>query len=161
MPRSCRRARRSLLEAVASHRCTGTFGELNCGDADTLAPGLDEHGLVPTRWPNSQRQSSAVPKATGTHAAVTPSAPSGMTHVVAPVPRRVGVDPDGIVATTRWPTAGQSRVRQLDDRAGALVADDVVEYRPARPVQRVAPSMLLASTSMSTRWRATGSGTSS
>src|SRR5205085_1248601 len=60
------------------------------------------------RWPNSKRQSSAVPKATGTQAAATMSAPSGTGQVT-----RAGTatfsawEPDIMVATTRWPGRGR------------------------------------------------------
>ena len=57
------------------------------------------------RWPNSKRQSSAVPNATGTHATGMRSAPSGTGQVmIAGTAISSACEPDRFVHTTRWPT---------------------------------------------------------
>ena len=94
------------------------------------------------RWPNSNRQSSAVPNATGTHATAMMSAPSGTGHVtIAGTDVELGVRApevrrDDALADV---TIGHA-VADLADRARALVADDVRNGRhlAARAVERVA-----------------------
>ena len=79
------------------------------------------------RWPNSNRQSSAVPNATGMTEASLTSKPSGITQAVrAGTARSSACEPKAPVVTTLSPTLQVGDLRaDLDDLAGGLVADDV------------------------------------
>ena len=94
------------------------------------------------RRPNSNRQSSAVPKGTGTQAASSVDTPSGIFQAKpSAAVLRSACDPSSPTVTARSPTAKPCDVRpDLGHRAGALVPDDVGHpgQLAAQPVQRVA-----------------------
>ena len=109
-PRSLRRSSRSSLDAVESTRAPGPLGHLDRGDARRHRR---RHGSAPSRRPcsrpNSKRQSSAVPKGTGTHAASSVLTPSGIFQAKpAGTARRSACEPSNPTVTARSPTANPS-----------------------------------------------------
>ena len=141
-PKSFRRSSRSSLDAVASTVAPARFASWIAAMPTPPAPAWISTVSPACRWPNSKRQSSAVPNATGTHATATDVGAvgdrpgedrrdRGELGVRAPEVRR-----DDPLADV---TIGHA-LADLADRARALVADDVGHGRhlAAGAVERVA-----------------------
>ena len=141
-PRSNNGFRRSRLDAVASTVAPARFASWIAATPTPPAPAWISTVSPVVRWPNSNRQSSAVPNATGTQAHLTMSPPSGIGHVM--------IDRGRELLRVRTPETGRDDAlpdgaigdafADLADRPRALVADDVRRRRhlAAGAVQRVA-----------------------
>src|SRR5215211_5848821 len=165
-PYSCRRSSFSSLDAVASTVAPARLASWMVASPTPLAPACTRTVSPGCRCPNSNRQSSAVPHGTGTHAASTMSSPSGTTHVtIDGVATRSACDPHNIVHTTRCPGCRSCTSAPTSAIVPAhwypTTCGEVAISPPAR-LSVSPPSMLTASTSTSTSpGPHTGSGTSS
>ena len=93
---------RSRLDAVAITVAPARLASWIAATPTPPAPAWMSTVSPDCRWPNSNRQSWAVPNATGTHAHFTRSAPSGITHVITDGAAIIAAcEPQSPVATTR------------------------------------------------------------
>ena len=128
MPYSCNRSSRSSLDAVASTSdAPAALASWMAARPTPLAPAWISTDSPACRWPNSNRQSSAVPNSIGTAAASSIDSPSGMANTS----RRRHAGQLGVAAGTHGGDDGLAddevahAVADLPDRPGGLVADDV------------------------------------
>ncbi len=133
----------SSLEAVASTGAPARLASWMAAIPTPLAPAWMSAVSPGWRRPNSNRQSSAVPKGTGTQAASSVVRPSGMAQQNgSPTARSSAWDPSRPTVTTRSPSANSAHRRaHRHHGARALVADDVGSLGdvPPQPVEGVAP----------------------
>ena len=141
-PSSFSRSNRSSLDAVAKTRAPARFAIWIAAMPTPPAPAWIKAVSPACRWPNSKRQSSAVPNGTGTQAASSVETLSGIFQanalgrrpalgVRAVQPHRHGAVPHG-----EAPDVGADR----GHRAGSLVPDHVGDPGQVapQPVERVA-----------------------
>ena len=122
------RPRRSSLDAVASTVAPAALASWMAARPTPPAPAWTSTVSPARRWPNSNRQSSAVPYSIGTPAACSRERPSGTAQVAAGRhAHQLGVR----AVAHAWPRRAGRRakpstpVADLADDAGGLVADDV------------------------------------